>query len=138
MIPAESIFGATYGGVPNPFVPHSHPWPTRYHGPLNHYVRAGGIYQPSVYSVPTPGSPFGASPDGLGAFEPSSSAGGMLLRACAGALLGAAAALGASSTPAPSAVIAAAAAAATVIFGPEGMTSSIIAIALVSAQRRIR
>lgn len=29
----DSIFGDTYGGVPNPHIPHVHPWPTRYHGP---------------------------------------------------------------------------------------------------------
>lgn len=30
----DSIFGDTYNGVPNPMVPHVHPWPTRYHGPI--------------------------------------------------------------------------------------------------------
>jgi hypothetical protein len=29
----DSIFGDTWPGVPNPNVPHIHPWPTRYHGP---------------------------------------------------------------------------------------------------------
>lgn len=28
----DSIFGMTYQGVPNPNVPHVHPYPTRYHG----------------------------------------------------------------------------------------------------------
>ena len=30
----DSIFGDTYQGVPNPNVPHKHPWPTRFHGPI--------------------------------------------------------------------------------------------------------
>lgn len=30
----NSIFGPTMQGVPNPMVPHRHPWPTRYHGPI--------------------------------------------------------------------------------------------------------
>ena len=29
----DSIFGDTYGGVPNPLTAHQHPWPTRFHGP---------------------------------------------------------------------------------------------------------
>lgn len=29
----DSVFGDTYHGVPNPMVPHLHPWPTRYFGP---------------------------------------------------------------------------------------------------------
>ena len=28
----RSIFGDTQAGVANPYVPHLHPWPTRYHG----------------------------------------------------------------------------------------------------------
>jgi hypothetical protein len=30
----ESIFGDTENGVPSPLVPHVHPYPTRYHGPI--------------------------------------------------------------------------------------------------------
>jgi len=30
----ESIFGDTWGGVPNPLVPVRHGYPTRYHGPI--------------------------------------------------------------------------------------------------------
>lgn len=30
----DSIFGDTYHGVMNPRVPHRHPYPTRYHGPI--------------------------------------------------------------------------------------------------------
>lgn len=33
IVKEESIFGRTQAGVPNPNVPHTHPWPTRYHGP---------------------------------------------------------------------------------------------------------
>lgn len=28
----DSVFGNTYCGVPNPFGPHKHPYPTRFHG----------------------------------------------------------------------------------------------------------
>jgi hypothetical protein len=30
----DGIFGDTYHGVPNPLVPHRHPYPTRYHGTM--------------------------------------------------------------------------------------------------------
>lgn len=30
----DSVFGDTYHGVPNPVVPHRHPYPTRYHGAI--------------------------------------------------------------------------------------------------------
>jgi hypothetical protein len=135
VIPPGSIFGPTQDGVPNPFVPHAHPWPTRYHGPLWHDVRAGGVYQRSVYQVPTKWNATGASPDGLGTLELSPTSQGMLLRLLAGFALGAAAALGADKTPAPGAVIASAAAAATVLFGPEGMVSSILAIHFVPRRK---
>lgn len=29
-----SIFGDTYDGVPSPTIPHTHPYPTRFHGPI--------------------------------------------------------------------------------------------------------
>lgn len=35
----DSIFGDTYHGVPNPLIPHYHPWPTRFHGPNFNYVQ---------------------------------------------------------------------------------------------------
>ena len=131
-----SIFGDTYGGVPNPFVPHAHPYPTRYHGPLWHEVRAGGIYQPGVYRMPIVDMPaVGASPDGLGAFETAGSGTQMLLRFVAGAALGVGAGMGAGKTAFPATIIAAAAAAAAVLFGPEGMTGSIIAITFATHRR---
>ena len=30
----QSIFQDTYHGVPSPTIPHTHPYPTRYHGPM--------------------------------------------------------------------------------------------------------
>jgi hypothetical protein len=99
-------------------------------------VRAGGVYQPSVWNVPieyTRG--VGASPDGLGAFEMAPSGTGMVLRALAGAAVGAAGAWAARSTKAPEAVLAASAAFATALFGPEGMGASIAAIFLVSRRK---
>lgn len=79
----QSIFGDTAAGVPNPEVPHLHPYPTRYHGPVFRYAQQrsvfrrrpyyveGGLgadvpYQSTVYPV-DPALPIGAGPDGLGA-----------------------------------------------------------------------
>jgi hypothetical protein len=31
----QSIFGDTWHGVPSPTIPHTHPYPTRFHGPVN-------------------------------------------------------------------------------------------------------
>lgn len=55
----QSIFGDTYGGVPNPQIPFQHPYPTRYHG--------------AIFTTPRFGMPFIAQPmarvpySGLGA-----------------------------------------------------------------------
>lgn len=45
-----SIFGDTYKGVPNPMVPHKHPYPTRYHGPVFEYPTPGWGYNMSPYA----------------------------------------------------------------------------------------
>jgi hypothetical protein len=45
----DSIFGDTYGGVPNPMVPHRHPWPTRYHGPI---YTVPGVAKPTYRQRP--------------------------------------------------------------------------------------
>lgn len=45
-----SIFGDTYKGVPNPMVPHKHPYPTRYHGPVFRYPTPGWGYNVSPYA----------------------------------------------------------------------------------------
>lgn len=45
-----SIFGDTYGGVPNPMVPHKHPYPTRYHGPVFNYPTPSYGYELSPYA----------------------------------------------------------------------------------------
>lgn len=47
-----SIFGDTYDGVPNPLVPHLHPYPTRYHGPILNQPQATLPYRPTPYSRP--------------------------------------------------------------------------------------
>lgn len=54
----DSIYGDTYGGVPNPMVPHVHPYPTRYHGARFDYPYPGHRYALSPYAR----APF----DGLG------------------------------------------------------------------------
>jgi len=58
-----SIFGEVTRGVPNPYVPHRHPYPTRYHGPIYTVPRFGNRYHERPNYVP-PG--LAASPDGLG------------------------------------------------------------------------
>lgn len=45
----DSIFGDTYGGVPNPNVPMVHGYPTRYHGPIFTVPQAGYQYAPATY-----------------------------------------------------------------------------------------
>lgn len=72
-----SIFGRVSAGVANPLVPHTHPWPTRYHGST--FVQpqtSGGTYREQTYAhAPYMGlgcgcsgaKPMGAvGPDGLG------------------------------------------------------------------------
>lgn len=48
----DSIFGDTYHGVPNPDVPHRHPYPTRYHGGVFLYPQAMLPYVENPYAVP--------------------------------------------------------------------------------------
>jgi len=50
-MPDPSIFGNTMMGVPNQYVTHYHPWPTRYHGPRWMNIEAGGQYREAPYSV---------------------------------------------------------------------------------------
>jgi len=58
----QSIFGDTYGGVPNPQIPIEHPWPTRYHGP---------IFTTPRFGMPFSARPYARSPySGLGASTP--------------------------------------------------------------------
>lgn len=47
----DSIFGDTYRGVPNPLVPHLHPYPTRYHGPIYDVPQATFPYRERPYAV---------------------------------------------------------------------------------------
>ena len=55
-----SIFGDTYKGVPNPMIPHKHPYPTRYHGPVYDYPTPGWGYNVSAYArAPFDGVGFG-------------------------------------------------------------------------------
>jgi hypothetical protein len=58
-----SIFGNTLQGVPSPYVPHKHPYPTRYHGPIFDAPRFKQPYRLRPYYV-APG--LSASPDGIG------------------------------------------------------------------------
>lgn len=83
----QGIFGDTYGGVPNPRIPHEHPYPTRFHGPIYSYPR---FYQPyRQQSFMVPGGYVGTS--GLGADTPAllgSATGSVLLDAVIGAGIG--------------------------------------------------
>lgn len=58
-----SIFGDTYNGVPNPMVPFTHGYPTRYHGAIWSYPQPGHQYAPRPY-VRTPFLGFGQSDEG--------------------------------------------------------------------------
>jgi hypothetical protein len=54
----DSIFGDTYHGVPNPLVPHLHPYPTRFHGPILDVPMATFPYVETPYArVPFAGAP---------------------------------------------------------------------------------
>jgi len=46
----EDIFGDTSEGVPNPLVPHVHPYPTRYHGPIWTQPQAMKPFLPTPYA----------------------------------------------------------------------------------------
>lgn len=64
MIPSDrqSIFGNTYGGVPNPQMPFEHPYPTRYHGAIFTTPRFGMPFVSRPYArAPYSGETTGAS-----------------------------------------------------------------------------
>lgn len=68
-----SIFGDTYRGVPNPMVPHKHPYPTRFHGPVFKYPMPGWSYNVSPYArAPFDGFGLGATGDCPANPEPTS------------------------------------------------------------------
>jgi len=48
----QSIFGDTYSGVVSPLVPHVHPYPTRFHGPIYNYPRFYRPYRTQSFMVP--------------------------------------------------------------------------------------
>lgn len=45
------IFGDTSEGVPNPLVPHVHPYPTRYHGPIFNQPMFTRPFAPNPYAT---------------------------------------------------------------------------------------
>lgn len=63
-----TIFGSAPQGVPNPYVPHRHPYPTRFHGPVWTSARFGRQLQqtPAYRGGLVRPNPLSASPDGLG------------------------------------------------------------------------
>lgn len=65
---AQDIFGDVSEGVPNPLVPHVHPYPTRYHGPIFNQPQASLPYLVNPYAVP----PF----SGMGAYSTDGSLAG--------------------------------------------------------------
>lgn len=63
----QSIFGDTHHGVPSPLVPHRHPYPTRYHGPIWTTPWFSLPYRQNPYArVPYAGLGDGNDADGLG------------------------------------------------------------------------
>lgn len=57
----NSIFGPTYEGVPSPLVGHTHPYPTRFHGPIWRYPVATRPFVENPMAV-TPYAGFGEDP----------------------------------------------------------------------------
>jgi hypothetical protein len=60
----EDIFGDTSEGVPNPLVPHVHPYPTRYHGPMWVQPQAMKPFLPTPYAR-APYAGLGAAPGNM-------------------------------------------------------------------------
>lgn len=77
----QSIFGDTTRGVPSPLVPHKHPYPTRFHGPVNTTPRFMLPYRQQSWTVPRQ-----YTVQAMGAVEPLT--GGMVTDALVGGLLG--------------------------------------------------
>lgn len=48
----QSIFTDTYHGVPSPTIPHTHPYPTRFHGPIYTTPRFGLPYREGSWQAP--------------------------------------------------------------------------------------
>lgn len=80
-----TIFGETMNGVPSPYVPHRHPYPTRYHGPIFESPRFGGEYRSRPHYI-APG--LSASPDGIGQMALPPLTRSALADAAIGALVG--------------------------------------------------
>jgi hypothetical protein len=77
----QSIFGDTVHGVPSPLVPHTHPYPTRFHGPVNTTPRFGLPYRQQSLVVPRQ-----FTVQAMGAVEPLT--GGAVTDAIVGGVLG--------------------------------------------------
>lgn len=75
----SSIFGNTDNGVLSPYIPHNHPYPTRYHGPRWQDIRAGGQYITRPYQVgertlqSLGGCGCAGAQSGMGAYSPADS-----------------------------------------------------------------
>lgn len=89
-----TIFGQAPCGVPSPFKPHAHPYPTRYHGPVWTSGRLGRtlMQHPAYMAGAVKPDPFSGSPDGLGQvlgiLQPEGFPRAPLLDALLGAALG--------------------------------------------------
>lgn len=98
----QSIFSDTERGIPSPTVPHEHPYPTRYHGPVWTTPRFFLPYREASYQVPSglPNPNFPTAPcdgcqgnaaSGLGADQPAlfgTATGSTALDALLGAAIG--------------------------------------------------
>ncbi len=120
----DSIWGDTYGGVPNPMVPVVHGYPTRYHGAIFTMPQAGYKYVPRPYTL----APFlGVD----GAFKSMSLTGNSIADALIGVAVGYVVAPSKKKAP----VYAAAAAAAMGFAGGLGLVG-VLAYGVYEAQRR--
>ena len=119
----DSIFGDTYGGVPNPNVPVVHGYPTRFHGPIFTVPQAGYTYVPKPYTL----APFLGFEDKVREFSVTGNS-------IADALIGAAAGYVAAPSKDRALVYAGAGAAAMGFLGTVGLIG-ILGLGLWEAQR---
>jgi len=142
LVPQEhdSIFGDTYHGVPNPRVPHRHPYPTRYHGGVFLYPQAMLPYVENPYAVP-PYAGLGGCGGSCGQQALGQEERPPLLRSVTGITIGDAA-LGAglgylmAPTPAERGMWAAIGGVATALAGTLGLIGTAAGVVFVATKRR--
>jgi hypothetical protein len=126
----DSIWGDTYGGVPNPNVPVVHGYPTRFHGPIFTVPQPGYTYAPATYTL----APFLGTED-AGSLQDTMRGFSLTGNSIADALIGAAVGYAAAPKGDRAIVYAAAGAAAMGFAGTIGLVG-VLALGLYEAQRK--